>query len=63
MAIDDGPVETMPHMSPSCSSVGPDLLEQLAQPAGVAEVEVQIVDDEQQDAAGGVVRSAATAAG
>ena len=31
------------------------LLEQLADAPGVAEVEMQIVDEEQQDAAGGVV--------
>ena len=54
MAIDDGPVETMPHMSPSCSSVVRIFLNSSRSAAGVAEVEVQIVDDEQQDAAGGV---------
>ena len=32
-----------------------DLLEQLADAAGVAEVQVQVVDEDQEDAAGGVV--------
>ena len=32
-----------------------DLLEQIADAAGVAEVEVQVVDEDQEDAAGGVV--------
>ena len=53
MAIDDGPVETMPNMSPSWISSFADLLEQLADAAGVAEVEVQVVDEDQEDAAGG----------
>ena len=58
MASDEGPVETMPNMSPSCTSVSRDPLEQIANPAGVAEVEVQVVDDDQEDAAGGVVARA-----
>ena len=35
-----------------------DALEQIADAAGVAEVEVQVVDDDQEDAAGGVVARA-----
>ena len=50
MAIDDGPVETMPNMSPSCISSFEIFLNRSRSAAGVAEVEVQIVDDEQQDA-------------
>ena len=61
MAIDDGPGgDDAEHVSFVNELLG-DLLEQVADAAGVAEVEVQVVDEDEEDAAGRVRWPAATA--
>jgi len=40
----------MPNMSPSCTSSFENLLEQLAHAPGVVKLQMQIVDEEEEDA-------------
>ena len=63
IAIDDGPLDTMPNMSPSWTSSFEIFLNSSRTRPVLLELQMQIVDEEQEDPAGRRRSAAAPAAG